>query len=512
MVTMSALKKPYWFYLWCLFALIPLSWVPLFDVDEGAFSEATREMLVSGNYLTTYLYGMPRFDKPIAIYWLQALSATVFGINTWAMRLPSVCAATIWLLSIYNFVKRYYTKDIAWTAMLFFIGSLQINIIAKSAIADALLNMSICVSMLCLWQFIQHRQQQDLLLAYAMFGLGILAKGPIALIIPIITLLTYSFCTSDRSWFYPVVVAPKAWLCMLLLCLPWYLLELYDQGWHFIEGFFWQHNLNRALSVMETHSGGWWYYLLVIVLGLMPFSGCLLSFLTSWRQIIANDRERYLLCWALSVIAFFTIISTKLPHYVVYAYTPIIILMAVYAQQMLQQSRFILLPLLFLVLLLSAIPWVLDIIDTWSSSPLLSYYLPALRQVFSWAFLYYLWGSFLLLVLMWYLPFMRIWRQLLVVLWSLSMLHMLLMPRIAMVLQVPVYEAAQLAKQNAWPVTMYRAHLPSFAFYTASIPKRTAPQPGDVVLTKSWLQSDFSKYRVLFEKNGVILLRIESDD
>ena len=89
---------------------------------------------------------------------------------------------------------------------------------------------------------------------------------------------------------------------------------------------------------------------------------------------------------------------------------------------------------------------------------------------------------------------------------------MLLMPRIAMVLQVPVYEAAQLAKQNAWPVTMYRAHLPSFAFYTASIPKRTAPQPGDVVLTKSWLQSDFSKYRVLFEKNGVILLRIESDD
>jgi len=40
---------------------------PLFDVDEGAFSEATREMLLSGNYLTTYLNGMPRFDKPILI-------------------------------------------------------------------------------------------------------------------------------------------------------------------------------------------------------------------------------------------------------------------------------------------------------------------------------------------------------------------------------------------------------------------------------------------------------------
>jgi len=39
--------------------------VPLFDLDEGAFSEATREMLAGGNYLTTYLNGELRFDKPI---------------------------------------------------------------------------------------------------------------------------------------------------------------------------------------------------------------------------------------------------------------------------------------------------------------------------------------------------------------------------------------------------------------------------------------------------------------
>lgn len=36
---------------------------PLFDVDEGAFSEATREMMISKNYLTTWLNGAPRFDK-----------------------------------------------------------------------------------------------------------------------------------------------------------------------------------------------------------------------------------------------------------------------------------------------------------------------------------------------------------------------------------------------------------------------------------------------------------------
>ena len=43
---------------------------PLFDVDEGAFSGATTEMLANGNYISTFIYGAPRFDKPILIYWL----------------------------------------------------------------------------------------------------------------------------------------------------------------------------------------------------------------------------------------------------------------------------------------------------------------------------------------------------------------------------------------------------------------------------------------------------------
>ena len=53
---------------------IPLSLAPLFDLDEGAFSEATREMLVGKDYITTYLNGELRFDKPILIYWFQLLS------------------------------------------------------------------------------------------------------------------------------------------------------------------------------------------------------------------------------------------------------------------------------------------------------------------------------------------------------------------------------------------------------------------------------------------------------
>ena len=62
----------------------------LFDVDEGAFSEATREMVVSGDWGHTTLNGADRFDKPIGVYWLQALSVKAYGVNEFALRLPSI--------------------------------------------------------------------------------------------------------------------------------------------------------------------------------------------------------------------------------------------------------------------------------------------------------------------------------------------------------------------------------------------------------------------------------------
>ena len=69
---------------------------PLFDVDEGAFSEATREMFERGDFLSTYLDGENRFDKPILIYWFQALGYLIFGATEWAFRLPSAIAAAVW--------------------------------------------------------------------------------------------------------------------------------------------------------------------------------------------------------------------------------------------------------------------------------------------------------------------------------------------------------------------------------------------------------------------------------
>ena len=80
--------------------------VPLFDLDEGAFTEATREMLLRRDFISTWLNGVPRFDKPILIYWLQAASVSLFGQSEWAFRLPSALCATLWVLTVYAFIRK----------------------------------------------------------------------------------------------------------------------------------------------------------------------------------------------------------------------------------------------------------------------------------------------------------------------------------------------------------------------------------------------------------------------
>ena len=92
---------------------LALGSVPLFDVDEGAFSQATREMFLRGDFLSTYLYGEPRHDKPILSYWLQALSVGLLGFNEWGFRLPSALLATGWVAATYIFVLRVRHDKVA---------------------------------------------------------------------------------------------------------------------------------------------------------------------------------------------------------------------------------------------------------------------------------------------------------------------------------------------------------------------------------------------------------------
>ncbi len=79
---MIALSRLDWRLFLCLMGLGILgTWVPLFDLDEGAFLEATREMLNGGHWAATTLDGEPRAANQSVAFSLYKQRRSALG--TW---------------------------------------------------------------------------------------------------------------------------------------------------------------------------------------------------------------------------------------------------------------------------------------------------------------------------------------------------------------------------------------------------------------------------------------------
>ena len=170
---------------------------PLFDVDEGAFSQATVEMFHRGDFLSTYLNGRPRYDKPILVYWLQAASIAVLGVSEFALRLPSALCASLWALLTFLFARRCLGSQQALLAAGMLATSLGVYIIGRAATADALLNLLIAASMFAAWLHLYTGRRGWLYATFAAIGLGFLAKGPVAILVPLA--VTFLFCVLRRD-------------------------------------------------------------------------------------------------------------------------------------------------------------------------------------------------------------------------------------------------------------------------------------------------------------------------
>lgn len=301
---------------------------PLFDVDEGAFSEATREMLASHDWGHTTLNGEPRFDKPILVYWFQAASVAVFGLHEWALRLPSALSMWAWCLATAWFAMQRWGRTVGLTAGTLLATSLGVVIIGRAATADALLNLWLALAAFDLWRHLEGGGRPPLRRAAVWVALGILTKGPVALLVPGAAVMVWLVASRQWGRLRPLLGDGLAWALLIGIALPWYAYALHRHGMAFVDGFFVKHNLSRYGGTLEGHGGSVGYYLVVMPLLLMPWTPLLASVLRHAREAWQAPATRYLLGWAGFVLVFFSLSGTKLPHYALYGLTPLAILAA----------------------------------------------------------------------------------------------------------------------------------------------------------------------------------------
>lgn len=333
----------------------------LFDVDEAIFTQATVEMVENGNYVLPTYNAEPRYHKPPLIYWLQATSLKVFGgapyapeKTEFAVRIISGLAAWLTVLVLYLTVLKITNRPrFAVTTAAIFGLNLSWLLVARAATADAVLNLFILAStgwllyMLYGQNGVQKGGLWRQVLAGVLLGLGVLAKGPVALLVPIVVIGTAGIFRGNLfknlMVLNPLVILPT----FVLVLAPWILAVMNATGTDFFKEFILVHNIGRFsgdLGNSQSNSG--LYYVLVLLVGFFPWSALLPLALVGastkfFKKLRSTDAyfalQPLALLWLLAVVIFFSFSGTKLAHYIVPALPAAALLVAFWLETICHQ-------------------------------------------------------------------------------------------------------------------------------------------------------------------------------
>jgi 4-amino-4-deoxy-L-arabinose transferase-like glycosyltransferase len=317
----------------------------LWDIDEGNNSGCSLEMRASGDWVVPYFNGHLRPDKPALLYWLQDAAYALFGVNEFSARLPSALAALAAVLLTYELGRRLFDATTGLLGGLVLASATMFCAAAHFANPDALLDACTVLTFLCYWRTYTGSRWW-LVAAGAAAGLGVLAKGPVAVVVPCAAMFLFLLLSRRLGLLWDWRALWGTLACALIF-VPWYTLAGVETKGEFLSGFFLKHNVDRFLHPMEGHTGapgaagavaryatGALYYPLVLLAGLAPWSAFL--GLAGWYGAgrraradgAAGDAYRFLWCWVAAYFVFFTFAGTKLPNYVLPLYAPAALLVA----------------------------------------------------------------------------------------------------------------------------------------------------------------------------------------
>ena len=321
--------------------------LPTLDRDESRFAQSSRQMVESGNWVDIRFGQVPRYKKPVGIYWLQAGATELAGLVTgrddqiWTYRLPSLLGgiAAAWLTVWCALAVT--EAEAALLAGLLMLGSVLLTAESMIATTDAVL-LACALGMQGVLLRLYRAARDDaapkpstrlVMWGWAAAAAGILVKFPVVPGVGVATII--GLMAWDRrwppQWDWLAALRPARGLGLTLLMVSPWLIAIAVQS----HGAFFQQSLGNDFAAkiaggQESHGGLPGYYLLLSAASFWP---SILFVLPGVAQGFARRTEpavRFLLIWAASWWLIVEAVPTKLPHYVLSAYPPLAILAAMF--------------------------------------------------------------------------------------------------------------------------------------------------------------------------------------
>jgi len=291
--------------------------VHLFDWDEINFAESAREMIASGNYFSVQINFNRFTEKPPLFFWMQVVSMKLFGINEFSARFPNAICGIITLVVLFRIGKQIFNEYFARIWVMVYLGTFVTFLYFKSGIIDPWFNLFIFLAIYhfySLTTILQVNRMKHLVLTGVFLGLAVLTKGPVAILIALLTYVVVVVLNRFR-FFINGKEFIAIFVTTLLVCFAWFGVDLIQNGPSFLIEF-----LQRQIAIFSTndadHGEPFFYHWWVLLLGCFPASIFFMKGM--FIQMERNEQKMFkqwmgILFWV--TLLLFSIVKTKIVHY-----------------------------------------------------------------------------------------------------------------------------------------------------------------------------------------------------
>jgi 4-amino-4-deoxy-L-arabinose transferase-like glycosyltransferase len=303
---------------------------------EIYFLDVARAMVETGDWLVPRYEGERFFDKPPLAYWAMATSFLWLDISIGAARLVAVFAAVGVALATFALGRLLFDSRSALIGGLVLSTTLAFLSFARLAMSDMLLCLFTTLAVALALRLFRDGPPRWTAPAFGVaLGLGFLAKGPVALLVPGLAAVLLLVGTRRRGGPLPfgagsVAVAAVSFA---VIAVPWFALIYRRLGWEPLAYFFLRENVERFAGEAYDVGRPVWFYLPTYFAEGLPWSPFLpLALLRLLRDPDRRVREstRFLAGWAALVLLPLSLSRGKIDYYLLPVYPALALLVGRY--------------------------------------------------------------------------------------------------------------------------------------------------------------------------------------